>query len=639
MWPRGLIQLDARRETAPGPSAIVWPSSVEDVVGLVRLARSAGLSLVPFGAGSGVCGAVLPTAESVVVDLKRFSELRIGDGPELDVGAGLLGLPLEETLLAAGYTAGHYPSSIMISTVGGWVAARGAGQCSGRYGKVEDMVTRLDVVLGSGEVLRAHSRQGAAELVPLLIGSEGTLAIVTRVGLRLHAAPSARAFAAFAFENVEAGVQALRALFQSGLRPAVARLYDPLDTFMMADTEKPHEPPAHPPGPPASAALRAVVRAPTRTARAMLAVEKLLYSRAALVLVHEGDAASVADEAAAAARLCQAHRSVPLGEGPARAWYKHRYHVSYRQAPLFRGGVFVDTMEVAAPWSRLMGVYDAVRAALSQHALVMAHFSHSYPDGGSIYFTMAADLRGKGDPVALYDRAWRVGLAAAIDAGATLTHHHGVGRSKAPRLGEELGAAVRVVRELKAAWDPDGILNPGALLPPESEAEKRDSPEPPADFELDRQSALCRVPGAMTLGAVEQYLRRQGHHLGLVSPEVNALAALSVDAWIGLGMPGSSDRYADPAGVRLNGISAILANGRRFALHTAPRRATGPDLTALFVGLRGRFGRIESATLPAPGIDARPPVPMPFEGERNPPLEASETAALDALGAVLLAPG
>lgn len=634
LWPRGLIELAARRPSAPGPAAIVWPSSAEDVAAIVRFARREGLALVPFGAGSGVCGAVLPSASTLVVDLKRIADFRIGEGPELDVGAGALGLPLEEALLRAGYTTGHYPSSISISTVGGWVAARGVGQCSGRYGKIEDMVTSLDVVLGTGERLLARSRTQAAELIPLLVGSEGTLGVVTRVGLRLHEAPSSRAFSAFAFEDVGAGMRALRALFQSGLRPAVARLYDPLDTLMMSDDEGPRRPPAEPPGHPGfgAAALRAILRAPALTARLLLTLEKTLYSRAALVLVHEGDAASVAAEAAQAQRICREARGASLGERPARAWYSHRYHVSYRQAPLFRGGAFVDTMEVAAPWSRLAGVYESVRRALSEHALVMAHFSHSYPDGGSIYFTFAGSLWHEADPVALYDRAWRAALTAALAAGATLSHHHGVGRSKAPRLGEELGPAVAVMRALKAAWDPDNVLNPGALLPAPSAAERASLPPPPNELELDHESGLCRAPGSLTLAEVERWLARRGHGLGL-SGEVER--GLSVNDWIALGMPGSGDRYADPAGARLSGFTAQLASGKRIALHAAPRRATGPDLGALFRGLRGELGRIESATLPAPRSDAPPPVAMPFTGPRNPPLHASEQAALERVRAAL----
>ncbi|HYO95165.1 MAG TPA: FAD-binding oxidoreductase, partial [Polyangiaceae bacterium] len=224
LWPRRLIELQAREPIAERPAAVVWPESVEHVSALVGFARRQGIALVPFGAGSGVCGAIEAVRGSIVVDVKRFASFSIGHGPELDSGAGVLGITLEEALLEAGYTTGHYPSSILCSTVGGWAAARGAGQCSGRYGKIEDMVTFVEAVLGRGEVLRAQRRAQGPDLVPLLIGSEGTLGIITRVGLRLHPAPAARAFSAFAFDSMQEGMQALRLLYQSGLRPSVARL-------------------------------------------------------------------------------------------------------------------------------------------------------------------------------------------------------------------------------------------------------------------------------------------------------------------------------------------------------------------------------------------------------------------------------
>jgi alkyldihydroxyacetonephosphate synthase len=165
----------------------------------------------------------------------------------------------------------------------------------------------------------------------------------------------------------------------------------------------------------------------------------------------------------------------PEWEGPARKWFAHRYSVSYRQAPVFAAGAFVDTMEVAATWSNLPGLYESVRRALGAHAFVMAHLSHAYPDGCCIYFSFAGSAATGGTVgrdgwdaacEATYDRAWRDALRAAGEAGGTLSHHHGAGRSKAPRLALELGAGVDVVRALKKAFDPHGILNPGNLLPP-----------------------------------------------------------------------------------------------------------------------------------------------------------------------------
>src|SRR6185295_9595423 len=145
---------------------------------------------------------------------------------------------------------------------------------------------------------------------------------------------------------------------------------------------------------------------------------------------------------------------------PARRWLTHRHAVSYRQSPMLAMGAFVDTMEVAAPWSRVLPMFDAVRAALAKYVFVMAHFSHPYPDGASIYFTFAGSARDDERALALYDATWRDALAAVVDAGGTLSHHHGVGRSKAPAMRREQGAAIELVRALKAVMDPAGVLNP-----------------------------------------------------------------------------------------------------------------------------------------------------------------------------------
>jgi alkyldihydroxyacetonephosphate synthase len=142
--------------------------------------------------------------------------------------------------------------------------------------------------------------------------------------------------------------------------------------------------------------------------------------------------------------------------------------VSYRQSPVLREGLFLDTMEVAAPWSKLGALHEAVRAALGQDAFVMAHFSHAYPDGCCIYFTFVGssgggrqrDVRAENT----YDAIWARALTAAHAAGGSIAHHHGVGRAKAPALDRELGpGSDQVLAALKRAFDPDGIMNPGVL--------------------------------------------------------------------------------------------------------------------------------------------------------------------------------
>jgi alkyldihydroxyacetonephosphate synthase len=151
------------------------------------------------------------------------------------------------------------------------------------------------------------------------------------------------------------------------------------------------------------------------------------------------------------------------GEDPGWAWLKHRYAVSYRMSPVFRDGAFVDTMEVASSWERLMDLYHSVRTAIGKHAVVMAHFSHAYADGCSIYFTFAGHAPDVGSATRLYDAIWRDGLEASTRVGGTISHHHGVGLLKSPFMAGEHREAMAIFEATKASVDPDGIFNPGKM--------------------------------------------------------------------------------------------------------------------------------------------------------------------------------
>ena len=625
LWPRHHLDVRAGRVGDHRPGLIVWPESTLDVQAIVRWAHPRGIELVPFGAGSGVCGAILPSRDVVVVDLKRMARWRKLDtsAPCLEVEAGALGLPLEEELGRRGFTLGHFPSSILCSTVGGWVAARSAGQCSGYYGKIEDMVVALECVTGTGDIVTVSRRAQGPDLTPLFIGSEGVLGIVTAATLRLHPAPTSRAFAAFTFPETVAGWEAMRQVFQAGLRPAVCRLYDPFDAMLarmggVKGKKRPRDEKAraadtHDKEPAApglgTVALRTVLRRP-------LALNELLdlaggraLGGAMLVVIFEGTRDTPTRDLERARAVLERAGGRYDGEDAARRWLAHRYAVSYRQAPVWAAGAWVDTMEIAATWSNLDALYDGVRHALGKHAFVMAHLSHAYADGCCIYFSFAGSaspsskVAGESSwdalSVASYEQAWSDALAAAEAAGGTIAHHHGVGRSKAPRLRRELGDGLAVVRRLKRACDPAGIMNPGNLFPADEDPASPGAAVPAGAahrfrIQLDRVSQLVDVAGDVPLSELEAWLALDSLSLDVAAASTSGQ---SVGAWLASGAPGQRDAWLDPADHLVAGFEAHFHDGSDVVVRPAPRRSVGPDLLALVLGMGGRFAEVRRVWL------------------------------------------
>lgn len=416
-WPR-LAIAERAGTSSPEPDAVVRPESTAEVSALLAWASATGVPVTPYGAGSGVVGGAVAVHGGVLLDLSGLTGL-VSLDEESGVAAfraGTLGPEVEATVNARGWTVGHFPSSIMCSTVGGWVAARGAGQLSTRYGKAEDLVVGLEAVLPSGEVWRtvdAPRTAAGPDLWRLLAGAEGTLGVVTEVTFRLHPLPEVRRFGGWLFGSLAEGLDALRAVMRTGARPAVLRLYDELDTTLVLGR--------------AGGVL--------------------------LVTVCEGDPDVVAAEEAVLRRANAA--ATDLGPEPGEHWWDHRYDVSFNLPRVLSGELLgpygvADTIEVAALWGRLPGVYDAMKAAMSEHAsVVFAHVSHCYPEGASIYWSFAFDGASAEESLARYDAVWAAAMTSCRAAGGTIGHHHGAGFG--------------VLRAVKRALDPAGVLNPGKL--------------------------------------------------------------------------------------------------------------------------------------------------------------------------------
>jgi alkyldihydroxyacetonephosphate synthase len=540
LWP--LHTMRAREGILPpSPGIVVWPETEDEVVAIVNLARAHRVPITPYGGGSGVLGGAMPSPGGIVMDLKRMDRVVSIDplSSTCVVEPGILGQHLEDRLNERGYTLGHFPSSLMTATVGGYVATRSAGQFSSRYGKIEDMVVSMRFVTGTGAVLDTAQESlatGGPDVNQILLGSEGTLGIVTRTTLKVYPAPASAVYRGIRFPSLEAGLTAMRLIMQAGLRPSVMRLYDEIDTFLVgrgdaplthgdpAQTERPEErsPDRSPgvgterasgngterasgdgterasgggtgedhrassgrsPGGGAGKGLKAaarrlpkslidrfpqVARGAVRMALGRPALierlsERFLPHELLLILGFEGEPEEVAASMPAGMELCFRAGGVDLGPGPGLRWLAKRYDVSFKMPSYFHLGAFVDTIEVASTWDRIPRLYHDVRAVAGREVMVMAHFSHAYPEGVSIYFSIGGSAEGLEATVRKYERTWQSVMEVVLARGATVSHHHGVGLMKAPYVTREQGAFLSLYRPLKARIDPEGILNPGKL--------------------------------------------------------------------------------------------------------------------------------------------------------------------------------
>lgn len=480
-----------------GPDAVIWPRTEEELAAVVRHAWQRGVAVVPYGAGSGVVRGIEPGPRALVVDTKHLDHVRVDPvSRSVEVGAGVLGERLEVALNAHGFTAGHFPSSIYCSTVGGWVAARSAGQLSSRYGKIEDMILAARVVDGTGRIL-ALSRVTDEALLRALVGSEGSLCVFASVTLRIHPLASHHAVMGLAAPDLESGLTFMRRVMQQGIRPSVFRMYDPLDTVLAGGVPKGgaevsvkpgaisragHEH-AHMKGEgPGATHLADRVK---RRAGAYLrrsGVGRKALARAfsntwwmerpltrvppacLMVMGLEGGADAVREDLGAVKDLSTLSSVPILGAAPGERWMRRRHAVTYKMPPALAHGAWGDTLEVSAAWDVIPTLYREAGDAMRKHALVLAHFSHAYAEGGSIYFTMAGAAGTLAQARAHHDHTVNAALDVFARLGASLSHHHGVGRMKAAHLAQSMGPAWHAqMRRLKNVLDPRGILNPGVL--------------------------------------------------------------------------------------------------------------------------------------------------------------------------------
>jgi alkyldihydroxyacetonephosphate synthase len=310
---------------------------------------------------------------------------------------------------------------------------------------------------GTLEAGRAPRSAAGPDLRQLLLGSEGAFGVITSVTVRVRPAPRSRVYEGWRFASFEEGATALRRLAQDGPRPTVLRLSDETETLVGL----------------------------ARPGR--LGSPDALRGEGCLAVTgYEGTEEDTAHRRERAAAVLRDRGGTYLGEEPGTHWAEGRYSAPYLRDSLLDAGAFAETLETAAFWSRLPGLYAAVREALTAALteagtppLVMCHISHVYENGASLYFTVVS-AQGA-DPVAHWAPAKRAACEAILAAGGTISHHHGVGTDHRDGYLREAGPlGIEALRAVKRRLDPDGILNPGVLLPGDPGPDPSAPPAPSA---------------------------------------------------------------------------------------------------------------------------------------------------------------
>ena len=430
-WSSNAILRGLRGALIP-PAAVLRPASAEDVARALQWASQEKVPVVTAGGRSGVSGGTVTASGDLLIDIRALDLVLEFDEVSgiVHVQAGVLGTDLEAWLNQRGHTLGHFPQSVALSTVGGWIAARSAGQLSSGYGAIEDLLVALSVALPDGSLAtsRLVPRTAAGpQLYQLFLGSEGTMGVVTEAWLRVRRQPEMREMASLAFASFSDGLAAARRMAQSGALPDALRVYDQSDTGIV---------------------FRSLEPAPTGVTGLM---------------VVEGDSGLVPARLSRALELALAQKPE---QDLAGHWWEHRNDavLTYKEVlsgKLLGADVAADTIEVAGVWSRVDDLYAAVGNALGKTSeLVGCHCSHVYETGCALYFTFLVRAE---DREAVLLQTWANALDAAIEAGGTISHHHGIGQLKSRWLARELDGFAPYLGRIQEMFDPAGVMNPRTL--------------------------------------------------------------------------------------------------------------------------------------------------------------------------------
>ncbi|MFQ6617343.1 MAG: FAD-binding oxidoreductase [Fidelibacterota bacterium] len=481
---------------------VVYPGSEDEIVEILHMAQEKLWQIIPSGGGTSVVGGIEPVDPdkvNVAVNLKLMNRVKFIDDISLTVTAqaGISGPSLESELNRRGFTLGHFPQSFEYSTLGGWLAARSAGQKSTKYGKIEHMVQGIRIITLDGEIRTGEVPASATgpDLTQFFVGSEGIFGIITEATLRVSPIPEYKKFYCCLFRSFEDGIDAVRQMVQSEVFPAVIRLSDEEETEMLFSLSEgtdmdyksqrdvacgAYQQRVYPGGGSRKAPLKGIgfniIRRfkPIKFYLGGIWIRLNRYSpesSSLLILKFEGSKAITAAHYKTARRIIRRFDHLPLGSSPGRSWERERFEHPYLRDELLNRSIMVDTLETSSKWIGLKELHRNLKGSIrdaaaeaGERCIVAAHLSHAYRTGASLYYTFLM-RQEEGKEIRQWERVKRAATDCIIKYRGSLSHHHGIGIDHRDWSEDYLGSpAHRFLRKTKEILDPYGILNPGKII-------------------------------------------------------------------------------------------------------------------------------------------------------------------------------
>lgn len=434
------------------PDAVLCPRNNDEIEKIIAYCSENNIPIIPVGGQSSVTQGTETRKGGLVLDLTKHLNTIVSlntINQTVTVQAGMFGPAFEQELNLAGYTCGHFPQSFEYSTVGGWVAAKGAGQASTGYGKIEDMVLTLKVLTPAGLIENKPFPKSAQawDIFPLFFGSEGTLGVICEITMKIRKfRPQNTRYASFIFKDFESAVAAMRDMMQSGIGlPHLFRISDPVETDIAFKTKGFDN---------------------TFSDKVLKSLGYKQGKRVLMFVSAEGHWTYTKTVISRIRKKANKFHALYLGKKPTRQWLKQRYTSAYLRDPLMDAGIMTDTIETAVMWDDLVNLRQAVVNYVEKRpkTVLMIHISHVYENGANLYFTFLSPMK-KEQEIEDYVQFHHGLVETIVQNKGSLSHHHGIGRTLAPWLEKVLGInSMNVLKAVKNHFDPNHIMNPGGTL-------------------------------------------------------------------------------------------------------------------------------------------------------------------------------